>query len=377
MSATMGMQQVMDRFLTPYRQHHRLSPQQSKVIGSIRACRTKALGGQLVHCDHCGFEQHRYHSCRNRHCPQCQQRATQQWCDQQLQHVLPVDYFHLVFTVPHELNGWVQLHPEVIYRVLFHAVWSTLKTFGADQKRLHGEMGMTAILHSWGQNLFRHVHLHCLVPGGALSHDQCQWYPARSTYLFPVKALSRVYRARMVSGLRRAWQANQLSRVTSDDVDAMLNQLMSKDWVVYSKATLHHAQTVVKYLSRYTHKIAMSNHRLLAMDDKHVVFRWHDYRDGKKKSLSLDGKEFVRRFLLHVLPNGLMRIRHYGFLANRYREKKLKLIRQCLHQPPADTDLTAPKHQTVLPATTCRCPKCHKNTLRVCYEITPNRLTEG
>lgn len=378
MSTTLGLQQIMDHFLPAYRQQHRVSPQQAKVLGAIRACRTELLGGQYVQCDHCGFEQIRYHSCRNRHCPQCQQHATQQWCDQQLQHVLPVDYFHLVFTLPHELNGWVQLHPEVIYRVLFQAAWLTLKTFGADKKRLHGEVGMTAVLHSWGQNLCQHVHLHCLLPGGALSMDHNEWHPAKSSYLFPVTALSRVFRAKMVSGLRHAWQEDQLSRVTHDDVNAMLNRLMGKNWCVYSKATLHRAQTVVKYLSRYTYRIAISNQRLLSMDDDKVVFRLHDYRDSKDKTLPLAGDEFVRRFLLHVLPKGFMRIRHYGFLSNRSRQQKLSLIRDCLQRPspePNPTESTESGQGTPPAISTCRCPKCHQHALRVGYEIAPNRMT--
>jgi len=375
MSATLGLQQVMNQFLPAYRQHHRLSMQQTNVMAAIRACRTDALGGQVVHCDHCGFSQLRYHSCRNRHCPQCQQHATLQWCNKQLQDVLPVDYFHLVFTLPHELNGWVQLHPEVIYRVLFHTAWSTLKAFGADKKRLHGELGMTGVLHSWGQNLSQHVHLHCLLPGGAFGQDDEQWHFAKSNYLFPVKALSRVFRGKMVSGLRRAWQAGELFRVTRDDVNAILNRLMAKDWCVYSKATLHRAQTVVKYLSQYTHKIAISNERLLGMDDDKVAFRMHDYRDGKDKSLSLPGHEFVRRILLHVLPKGLMRIRHYGFLANRSRQQKLPLIRHYLQQPTPEPCPTPQEHETRSVSKTCRCPKCHQDTLRVCYEIAPIRLT--
>jgi len=381
MSTPLGMQQVMEHFLPRYRQQHQLSPQQAKVIGAIGACRTEALGGQYVQCDHCGFAQIRYHSCRDRHCPQCQQQASQQWCEQQLQHVIPVDYFHVVFTLPHELNAWVQLHPEVLYRVLFHAVWLTLKAFGADKKRLNGELGMTAVLHSWGQNLCQHVHLHCLLPGGALSHDQAQWHRAKSTYLFPVKALSRVYRAKMLSGLRRAWQENQLSRVTREDRETRLTRLMGKPWVVYSKATLHRAQSVVNYLSRYTHRIAISNQRLLSMDEQQVVFGWHDYRDGKHKSMALAGEEFVRRFLMHVLPKGLMRIRHYGFLANRCRQQKLDRIRHCLAQPAPAVEPN-PKAQAMgqlsTPVTSaCRCPNCHHNTLRVCDEIEAKRMARG
>jgi hypothetical protein len=290
-----------------------------------------------------------------------------------------VDYHHLVFTLPHELNGWVQLHPEVIYQQLFQAVWQTLKAFGADKKRLNGELGMTAVLHSWGQNLSQHVHLHCIVPAGALSHDQDQWHGAKSTYLFPVKALSKMYRGKMVSGLRQAWQAQQLGRVTGEDVNGKLKGLMGKDWVVYSKATLHHATTVVKYLSRYTHKIALSNQRLLAMDEQKVEMRMHDYRDGKDKTLALAGEELVRRYLLHVLPKGLMRIRHYGYLSNRSRAQKLRQIRQCLRRPepePKEKEtepLSAqPLAQSSAPTSqTYCCPKCHKNTLRVGYEIQP------
>jgi len=275
------------------------------------------------------------------------------------------------------IDGCPNICLEVIYRVLFHAAWLTLKVFGADRKRLDGEMGMTAILHSWGQNLCQHVHLHCLVPGGALSHDHDQWHPVKSTYLFPVKALSRVYRAKLVSGLRLAWQEDQLSRVTIDDVNAILDHLMMKDWCVYSKATLHRAETVVKYLSRYTYRIAISNQRLLTMDDQKVVFRWHDYRDGKDKSMFLIGEEFVRRYLLHVLPKGLMRIRHFGFLANRCREKKRAQIRQRLQQPPQILRKDSSTDKTVPFTIVCRCPKCHKNTLRIHYEIAPKRLTGG
>jgi hypothetical protein len=205
--SALHIQAVFDRFLPAYRQHHGLSAPQRNASHAILACRTEALGGQWVHCTHCDFEQTRYHSCRNRHCPQCQQQATQQWCEKQMQQVLPVNYFHLVFTLPHELNGWVGLYPQVIYQLLFQCAWETLKTFGADPKRLGGEMGMTAVLHSWGQNLLRHVHLHCLVPGGALSDDQQHWHWAKSTYLFPVRALTRVFRGKMVSALRQAHQA--------------------------------------------------------------------------------------------------------------------------------------------------------------------------
>jgi predicted Zn-ribbon and HTH transcriptional regulator len=375
MNAPLHLQQIVGHFLPTYQQHHRLSAQQYKVSSAISACRTAALGGQFVQCEHCGFEQRRYHSCRNRHCPQCQQRATEQWCERQLQRVLPVDYFHLVFTLPHELNPWVRRYPQVLYALVFQCAWATLKTLGADPKRLNGELGMTAVLHTWGQNLSQHVHLHCLIPGGALSHDHTQWHPAKSTYLFPVKVLSRLYRGKLVSALREAHRQRRLPSLTEDTVTATLDALMAKDWVVYSKATLHHATTVVKYLSRYTYKIAISEQRLIALDDTHVTFRWYDYRDSQNKCLRLRGEEFIRRFLQHVLPGGFMRIRHYGFLANRCREHKLHRIRQCLI---SSTSRSAPTRAASTPSwVKDRCPTCRAGTLHVRYEIAPKRRTGG
>lgn len=376
MKPALHLQQVFERFMPAYRQHHRLTPQQGQVSGAIRACRTQALGGQLVQCDRCGFEQRRYHSCRNRHCPQCQQQASAQWCDRQLQQVLPVNYFHLVFTLPHALNAWTRLYPEVIYALLFQTVWATLTTLGADPKRLNGQLGMTAILHTWGQNLSQHVHLHCLVPGGALSQDGQQWHAARSTYLFPVNVMSRLFRGKMVSALRQAAQGGQFPALTGEAISATLDTLMAKAWVVYSKATLHHAKTVVKYLSRYTQRIALSEQRLMAMDDQQVTLRWHDYRDGKNKALRLAGEEFIRRFLQHVFPKGFMRIRHFGFLANCCRAQKCQQIHQCL-QAGQQTCSQRQKTVTMTSWPTNRCPCCRVGILRVRGEFAPQRLSGG
>lgn len=365
------MQTVVSKFLPAYQQHHRLSPAQGKVCHRIGVCRTEALGGQLVHCDRCGFEQHRYHSCRNRHCPKCQHKASQQWCDQQLQQVLPVNYFHVIFTLPHTLNPWVQCHPETLYRCLFQSVWKTIKTFGHDPKRLNGKMGMTTVLHTWGQNLSQHVHLHCLIPAGALSLDQQHWHPAKSNYLFPVKALSRHFRGAMVSALRCAYKNGELHRLRSGEVDHKLNQLMQGEWVVYSKAYLKKAKTIVRYLSRYSHKMAISDARIKEIKDRQVTFHYKDYRDNKNKLMQLEGDEFIRRFLLHVLPEGLMRIRHYGFLSNRSRKQKLDTIRACLQMPeqPAQDEKALMTELPRLSDTPCPCPKCHTGHLRVCFEI--------
>jgi hypothetical protein len=372
MSETASMQTVFARFLDHYLQHHRLSTAQHTVCRHIGLCRTDALGGQLVHCDQCEFNQLRYHSCRNRHCPQCQRQASVDWCEQQLQNVLPVTYYHVVFTLPHSLNAWVQLHPETLYRCLFDSIWHTIKTFGQDPKRLDGQMGMTAVLHTWGQAMTQHVHMHCLIPGGALSADEQHWHPAKSTYLFPVKALSRHFRGTMVSALRQAWQVGQLARLDAAQVKTQLDELMQHQWVVYSKAYIKKAETVVEYLSRYTHKIAISDQRIEAVGESQVRFGYKDYRDGQRKSMQLPAEEFIRRFLLHVLPSGFMRIRHYGFLSNRTRACKLQTILMLLNEPPA-ADEPPPSTQGPVPLD-CLCPKCKLGRLRVCYEIIPKRM---
>lgn len=375
---TPSLQTILSRFIDDYQQRYSVNAPQIKVIRHLTQCRTPALGGQSVQCDHCDFTQHRYHSCRNRHCPKCQHTATQQWCERQRNHTLPVTYYHVVFTLPDHLNPWVQCHAAVIYRCLFAAVWHTIKTFGADTKRLNGEMGMSAVLHTWGQSLIRHVHLHCLIPGGALT-AQGQWHPAKSTYLFPVRALSRHFRGDMVSALRRAHTNGELPLLDDARVSADLNQLMQKDWVVYSQAYIKQADSVVRYLGRYTHKIALSESRLREVNDEQVVFGYKDYRDGKTKPMCLSGVEFLRRFLLHVLPPGFMRVRHYGFLANRVRENKLSRIRDCLVQTrrndmKREESAAEPRGSTPITRKPCPCPKCHNGQLRVRYEIAPQPL---
>lgn len=366
------LQHILARFLN----RDTLDRQRRKVCGRLQACRTEALGGRQLRCARCEAEQRWYHGCRDRHCPQCQGRATRQWAERQLGHLLPVTYYHLVFTLPHTLNGWVQLHPEVIYRLLFQAAWATLKVFGQDPKRLGGELGMTGVLHTWGQNLSRHVHLHCLVPGGALDAAG-QWRATKGNYLFPVKALSRHFRGRMVGLLRRAAEEGELQRITREgEIDAVLDTLMATEWVLYTKHCLNHTATVVDYLARYSHRIAITNARILAVGDEQVTLRYRDYRDGNRhKTMVLDGEEFVRRFLQHILPQGLMRIRHYGFLANRGRQEKLARIRRALAltEPlPAGGSEAAGAETPVYP-----CPQCREGRLYVIAQLPPNRQCRG
>ena len=367
MTSTATLQHALQRFLDP----SGLDLQRQRVCGHLLACRTEAMGGMVLRCTDCAHEQRHYFGCRDRHCPQCQGRAMRQWAERQQAQILPVRYYHVVFTLPHSLNAWVQLHPEVMHRLLFQSAWHTVHSFGRDPKRLGGEMGMSAVLHTWGQNLSQHVHLHCLVPGGALGDDG-RWRAARSNYLFPVRALSRHFRGYMVSVLRKAANAGELHRVTRPgELDDRLNALMATEWVVYCKDCLEHTPSVVDYLARYTRRIAISNARILAVDDRQVTLRYKDYRDhDRRKQLVLDGQEFVRRFLLHVLPKGLMRVRHYGFLANRCRRRRLAQIRRALA---ASEPAPAADHTADDPDPLSTCPQCRKPSMRVIGAITARR----
>ncbi len=361
---------VLSEHLATYRQTHTLSPHQGQVCSHILTCHTPALGGSDMHlqCDRCEYMQPCYHACRDRHCPSCQSDASRAWCERQRETLLPVTYHHLVFTLPSALNGWVSLHPKLIYRELFASVWDTMSRFGADPKRLNGQIGMSAVLHTWGENLARHVHLHCLVPGGALGSDAL-WHPASDTWLFPVRALSRRFRGRMVSALRRAAEAGKLARISNPgEIDEVLDALMEKPWVVFSKPCPTQAGTVIDYLGRYTHRIAISDQRLIESDRTHVCFSYKDYRaDGKRKTMMLEAPEFIRRFLLHVLPKGMMRIRHYGFLANSCRGRKLKQVRQALGERAVD-ESTASSEITDSQKSRNRgiaCPRCQVGRMQV------------
>ena len=366
-----GLQQVFAQHLPAYREQHPLDGRRSSVCQHIQQCRTEAMGGVELACDRCTHAQPHYFACRDRHCPLCQQQASAQWAQSQQQALLPTHYYHLVFTLPSALNGWVQLHPEQIYRAMFAAAWSCLKEFGQDPKRLCGTMGMTAVLHTWGQTLTQHVHLHCLVPGGAFT-SAGEWNAAKSNYLFPVRALSRHFRGGMVSRLRAMLKAKQLSRISADRAaDELLDSLMASPWVVFSRPCEQATGQVVNYLARYSHRTAISNHRILAMDEETVSFRYKDYQDRERqKVMTLSHTEFIRRFLLHVLPKGLMRIRHYGFLANCCWQRKLPQIRQAIA-----ADQARPKPQAVPAALpgwadkTIPCPVCNQGKMHIIGEI--------
>ncbi|WPL16838.1 Putative transposase [Thiorhodovibrio winogradskyi] len=362
-----------------------LSPRQWQVCHHIRDCRTAVLGGFALHCDQCDADALCYHACRDRHCPRCQRQASEAWCARQRAALLPVTYHHLVFTLPSALNGWIEVHPKQLYDLLFETVWATLSAFGANPKRLDGQLGMTAVLHTWGQTLTRHVHLHCLVPGGAFSATG-QWHPAKSTYLFPVRALSRHVRGGFVSRLRQAVAAGELSRLTDPrEIDRMLDTLMGTEWVVFSKPCLARGDTVVDYLGRYSHRTALSDSRLLSFDGESVELSYKDYRDGdQRKVMTLSGEELLRRFLLHVLPKGFMRVRHFGFLANRCRAQRLPAIRAAIGAVQARPVAIMPTE----PGTTGHpqpsktfdgfpCQSCRGGRLRVRTALAPKRRDGG
>ena len=353
-----------------YRQQHALPLEQRRVMTAIESCRTAALGGHLEACDHCGYQRPAYNSCRNRHCPKCQGLARAGWLADRQAELLPVGYFHNVFTLPHELNDLLAANPRRLYNLLFHSVAQTLQAFSADPHYgLGGQLGFTAVLHTWDQKLLYHVHLHCVIAGGALAFDGSRWLAAPPHYLFPVRALSQAFRQRYVEGLRHAWDQEELlfpGRLAALAVRAafaaFLESLAAKDWVVYSQPPFGGPATVLEYLSRYTHRVALSNSRLRASEDGRVTFTYRDRRDhNRTKELTLSAAEFIRRFLQHVTPPGLCRMRHYGFLSNRAKEQQLTRCRMLLGQLKAAT-ATEPGPATRLllagDSDPGRCPQC-------------------
>jgi hypothetical protein len=358
-----------------YRRTHRLARVQHVALRAIATCRTATLGGHRETCDRCGAVRITYNSCRNRHCPKCQTLTKERWLAARKADLLPIPYFHVVFTLPHDLNALAQGNPRVIYTLLFRAAADTLLTFGRDSQHLGGTIGITAILHTWGQTLTQHLHLHCLVTGGAMSTDRTRWIGGRASFLFPVKALSTVFRAKYLAGLRRAFDDGSLTFAagTASLADArcfaaFVTQLRGTPWVVYAKRPFAGPAQVLDYLGRYTHRVALSNDRLVDFQDGQVRFRWKDYADhDRAKILTLEADEFFRRFLLHVVPRGFMRIRHFGLLANRTRRATLTRCRDLLDAPPpADT---APESPAVLllrltGIDLARCPVCRQGRMQ-------------
>lgn len=353
-----------DCFLDRYRSSFDF--QQLKAFRAIQRCRTAALGGHRDACPSCGYQAISYNSCRNRHCPKCQAQARERWLAARERELLDTSYFHVVFTVPHELNVLALGNPRLFYDLLFTASTQTLLKIASDPKHLGAEIGVIAILHTWGQNLLLHPHIHCVIPAGGFSPDHRRWVRPRYAFFLPVKVLSRVFRGKFLAGLKRLHRSKKLQGLGPAATIAhpqqfakLLRRLHCHDWVVYAKPAFGGPIQVLRYLGRYTHRVAISNHRLLAFDQERVTFRWKDYaRDGKQGQMTLTATEFLRRFFLHVLPKGFVRIRHFGFLTNRFRASRLTLGRQLLASS-SSTELPVRTYD-VPSESSClwHCPRC-------------------
>ena len=357
------MQDIFQQYGEKYREKHRLTCVQGKAMRDITSCRTNKLGGHLDVCPSCGYAKISYNSCRNRHCPKCQAKAAQRWLEARQADLLPVEYYHVVFTLPAPISAIAYSNKAAIYRLLFDVAAETLLTIAADPKRLGARIGATLVLHTWGSAMTHHPHVHGIVPGGGLSPDGERWVACRRGFFLPVRVLSRLFRRRFVEELEKLHKAGQL-RLFGDDArlaDAMafaqwLAPLRTSEWVVYAKRPFAGPQAVLAYLSRYTHRVAISNRRLIKVDEHGVTFRWKDYRAKgrtRQKTMTLSPDEFMRRFLLHVLPNGFHRIRHYGLLANAGRRQHLACMRDLLNvSPPVPVSDDAPV--AAIPTFICR-----------------------
>ena len=391
MSATLEVADVFrdgeQRFQARY--GRRSSSDQHQVLRAVLRCRTADLGGHVQRCDDCGHQQIQYNSCRNRHCPKCQAMARAAWLEKRKSELLPVPYFHVVFTLPHELAPLALQNQRVVYGILFQAAAQTLLEIGADPQHLGAQIGCLMVLHTWGQNLMHHPHVHAIVTGGGLSKDSSQWVAAktgkhRKPFFAPVKILSRVFRGKFIALLKAAYASGdlgfhgQLKQYGKPlNFQWLLNQAVRHDWVVYAKRPFSSPLCVLKYLARYTHRVAISNQRLAGLSEGRVSFRYQDYASGRQdKVMTLETAEFIRRFLMHTLPKRFVRIRYYGFLANRQRCERLKQCRELLGvtsppSQPADDHASPPEDDQPSGPT---CPACQSGELVIIEVLVPLAL---
>jgi Putative transposase/Transposase zinc-binding domain len=360
-------------------------PRQRRVLRDLALCRTAALGGHVEACTACGHRQIAYNSCRNRHCPKCQAATRAHWLEARKADLLPVPYYHAVFTLPHQLGPVALQNQRVVYGILLQATAETLLQIAADPRHLGATIGFHAVLHTWGQNLLYHPHVHCVVPGGGLSPDERRWVSCPPNFFLPVRILSEVFRGKFLSMLRAAYDANQLcfhgrlGRLNFPRTfRALIEETTRTSWVVYAKPPFGGPERVLQYLARYTHRVAISNRRLVALRDGQVTFRWKDYAHGQvEKLMTVSALEFIRRFLLHVVPTGFMRIRHYGLLANRQRKENVQRCRQLLGtlaeergQPEATTVVGAGEGADAKTEIGI-CPACQEGRMVVIEEFRP------
>jgi hypothetical protein len=370
---------VVAQYGSAYQQAYGTSLEQRQILRALTSCRTAALGGHKTQCETCGHEALAYNSCRNRHCPKCQAAARAQWLDARAADLLEVPYFHVVFTLPEALGPLALQNKRVLYGMLFRAASETLGTLARDPKHLGAHIGFLAVLHTWGQTLHHHPHLHCVVPGGGLALDGSRWVPCRERFLLPVRVLSRLFRAKFLASLRDAFDRDALGlhgklQALADGSHRrrLLRDLAAREWVVYAKPPFGGPTQVLKYLARYTHRVAISNQRLVALENGTVTFRWKDYAHGNAhRTMTLDAVEFLRRFLLHHLPRGFQRIRQYGFLANRVRKIQLPRCRELLGQQGPGAALAGPDGDTPRPARPDACPVCENGRMLVVALLEP------
>ena len=369
---------------------HVVSREQRQVIRAVTRCRTAALGGHVYRCQDCGHEKIQYNSCRNRHCPKCQAMARAAWLEQRESELLPIPYFHLVFTIPHELGPLALQNKRIVYGILFRAATQTAAELAADPKHLGAKIGCMMVLHTWGQNLMHHPHVHALVSGGGISADGTRWVHCKKSkksnkpFFIPVRVLSAVFRGKFIAQLKQACASGQLAfhgqlkpYAEPAAFQSLLRKAVSQDWVVYAKRPFSSPSCVLKYLARYTHRVAISNQRLIDMRDGFVRFRYKDYAHAQQaKVMTLATEEFMRRFLMHTLPGGFVRIRYNGFLALRCRKRQLKRCRQLLGVPVAQESACQdepPARQDTEPATDAtRCPACKTGILALMGTLLPH-----
>ena len=371
---------VFRRYGEAYRESHgaALYTAQRRAMSAIELCRTAALGGHVERCNCCEHQRICYNSCRDRSCPKCQSLARAQWLEDRRSELLDTQYFHVVFTVPQPIAAIALQNKEKIYNILFRAARDTLCTIAADPKHIGAQIGFFAVLHTWGQNLLHHPHLHCVVPGGGISPDGTRWISCRPGFFLPVRVLARLFRRLFLDYLVKAFNAGELQFFASLEPVRMRHAFLrhiaptrKTDWVVFAKPPFAGPDSVLKYVARYTHRVAISNDRLLGLEDGEVRFRWKDYRNGSRcKTMALAAEEFIRRFLLHVHPAGFQRIRYYGFLANRYRAQKLALCRQLLQMQPREQPDEGKKdyrdqYEELTGVSLKTCPECHRGHMVV------------
>jgi hypothetical protein len=386
--SSLELADIFRRYGEAYRQRHGASPAQRRVMTAIELCRTAALGGHAEKCDHCGHQRIFYNSCRDRHCPKCQSLARAQWLDNRKSELLDTQYFHVVFTVPRRIAAIAYQNKEPVYNILFRTAAETLRTIAADPKHLGAEIGFFAVLHTWGQTLLHHPHLHFVIPAGGLSPDGTRWISCRSEFFLPVRVLARLFRRLFLQHLEKAFAAGVLQFFsalqplrTRRAFMHYLAPVRRTEWALYAKRPFAGPEQVLHYVARYTHRVAISNDRLLRNDDNKIQFRWKDYRDNNRhKIMTLAANEFIRRFLIHVLPEGFQRIRYYGFLSNCCRKDKLARCRQLLKMPlpPASQPDSHPqkdyrdRYEKLTGESLKTCPVCQNGHMIVTEVLEPS-----